>query len=474
MTQPPGSRTPDPEPRTPDPEPRPSWLRLWFTFGVAVDRGTYLRHGFGLALVKYLIDAGAVWLAYGVWWTPVDYLNPFLLDRAAQWARGPDWFAVAMAVWTLPFLWIGVSMTLRRAVNAGFGPWSALLFFVPFVNYGLMIALSVARSREPLTPQRAAVTEREAHQVRSALLGVAAGLAIALVMTGLSVWLFKSYGWTLFVGTPVAFGATTAFIHNHEHARPLGDTMAVVAVMVLVAGGTFLLFALEGLVCIAMAAPLALALAMLGAVLGRTIAVRFDGRPAQALPVLLILPISAGAESVAPSTPVYETTTAVDIAAPPEVVWQYVVDFGELPPPKEWVLRTGIAYPVRARLEGTGVGAVRHCEFTTGAFVEPITHWEPGVRLSFDVASQPPAMRELSPYSEIHPPHLDGFMRSQRGEFRLVRLPGGGTRLEGSTWYQLEIYPQWYWRLFADVAIRAIHARVLTFVKERAEAAYSG
>jgi hypothetical protein len=46
-------------------------------------------------------------------------------------------------------------------------------------------------------------------------------------------------------------------------------------------------------------------------------------------------------------------------------------------PPPVWIYGLGVAYPLRARIEGEGVGAVRHCEFTTGAFVEPITAWEP-------------------------------------------------------------------------------------------------
>ena len=66
------------------------------------------------------------------------------------------------------------------------------------------------------------------------------------------------------------------------------------------------------------------------------------------------------------------------IAAPPDVVWRHVIAFSEITPPTEWIFRTGIAYPMRARLVGEGVGAIRHCEFSTGAFVEPITAWEPG------------------------------------------------------------------------------------------------
>lgn len=95
---------------------------------------------------------------------------------------------------------------------------------------------------------------------------------------------------------------------------------------------------------------------------------------------------------------------------------------------------------------------MRHCEFTTGAFVEPITAWEPGKRLAFDVASQLPPMFEWSPYAHVHPPHLDGYFRSRRGEFRLRDLGDGRTELEGSTWYTLDLAPAPYWALWSDAS----------------------
>jgi hypothetical protein len=127
----------------------------------------------------------------------------------------------------------------------------------------------------------------------------------------------------------------------------------------------------------------------------------------------------------------------------------------------------GIAYPRRAHIDGAGVGAVRYCEFSTGAFVEPITVWDAGRRLSFDVTEEPPPMREWSPYANVVPPHLDGFFRARRGEFRLVRLTDNRTRLEGSTWYELRIYPEVYWSLFADAIVRRIHERVLEHVRSQ-------
>lgn len=140
-----------------------------------------------------------------------------------------------------------------------------------------------------------------------------------------------------------------------------------------------------------------------------------------------------------------------------------------MPEPTEWLFKTGIAFPQRARIEGAGVGAMRYCEFSTGPFVEPITIWEQPQRLAFDVIKQPPAMRELSPYQFIHPPHLDGTMRSQKGEFRLTPLPHNRTLLEGHTWYNLQMRPEAYWTIWSDWILHRIHQRVLSHVKYLSE-----
>jgi hypothetical protein len=85
------------------------------------------------------------------------------------------------------------------------------------------------------------------------------------------------------------------------------------------------------------------------------------------------------------------------------------------------------------------------------------------------VTEQPEPMFELTPYRHIHPPHLDGAFRSTRGEFRLVELPGGRTRLEGRTWYRLEIYPHAYWTVWTDWIVHRIHLRVLRHIERLAE-----
>ena len=118
---------------------------------------------------------------------------------------------------------------------------------------------------------------------------------------------------------------------------------------------------------------------------------------------------------------------------------------------------------------GSGPGAVRHCVFSTGPFVEPIEIWDEPHLLRFSVTKNPPPMEEWTPYKAIHPPHLDGFLASERGQFQLIPLPDGGTRLEGTTWYRHNMWPVMYWQTWSDLIIHRIHLRVLQHIKERAE-----
>ena len=88
-----------------------------------------------------------------------------------------------------------------------------------------------------------------------------------------------------------------------------------------------------------------------------------------------------------------------------------------------------------------------------------------------DVVSSPDPLHELSIFENVSPPHLHGYLRSRRGEFRLVELPGGRTRLEGSTWYEIEMAPEAYWSVWTDFLIRRIHSRVLEHIKTEVETA---
>jgi hypothetical protein len=287
-----------------------------------------------------------------------------------------------------------------------------------------------------------------------------------LIAAGIGLTRIGAFGVLLFLFMPMVMGALT------ERSRP-ASSFRQAAVQGALAGAIgcffFLLVGLEGLICVIMSLPVAVPLGLLGSTMSFQARTRGAGAGQAAL---LLLPFGVGAAGydVAVTPRVYDVTTAIEIAASPDTVWQHIVSLAEMPPPAEWTFRTGIGYPRQVRTMGTGVGAIRYCDFSTGSFVEPITVWEPGRRLEFDVVDSPAPMREWSPYGDIHPVHLNGYFNSRKGRFVLRALSNGHTLVEGTTWYEHGLEPAGYWRWWSDAIVHRVHRRVLTHIKHLAEA----
>ncbi|MEM6831638.1 MAG: hypothetical protein AAF551_14100 [Bacteroidota bacterium] len=62
------------------------------------------------------------------------------------------------------------------------------------------------------------------------------------------------------------------------------------------------------------------------------------------------------------------------------------------------------------------------------------------------------------------------YFVSTEGEFRLKEIGSNQTLLEGTTWYYHKIRPVFYWKIWSDYIIHAIHLRVLNHIKKVAEA----
>jgi hypothetical protein len=304
---------------------------------------------------------------------------------------------------------------------------------------------------------------------------VAAVLLSALLGLGgvaVGAQALRDYGWGLFLGVPFCMGFWATIIYGARQRRRLRESLGVALIAVSITGVALLLVALEGIICILMAAPLAIALAALGAVAGHAVQanrLRDARRQLWCVPVLAVPLMLASDQIRREPPPLLKVETEIIVNAPAERVWQNVVSFSELPAPNEALFRLGIAYPMRAEIQGSGAGAERHCVFSTGSFVEPISVWDAPHLLRFSVTENPPPMQEWTPYHEIHPPHLHGFLESRQGQFLLTSFPDGRTRLVGTTWYYHHLWPAAYWQFWSDHIIHTIHRRVLTHIKQLSE-----
>lgn len=468
---------------------RAKWsLRRLFGMNGPVCRQEYLLVGLVAVPLKYFVEAVVIFYFTGHSYSPIDYVNPLLSSREYFSADAPGWLGMAWVLWSLPFLWLAVTLSVRRAYDAEVSPWLGLLMFVPIANLFLMFFLAIIPTgylRLP-TPQQISVesafaspkvdsaisgrpNRTDQSELTASLLGLGAGAAYLVIFVVISVYGLGSYGAAMFFGTPVITGCVASFLLNRKRRRGVGQTLIHSALTMAVACVAFLLLGLEGVICVVMAMPIMIPLGLFGALVGRSIACSMNRHGRSEKPGLLgcvlALPFIAWVENATQRNPTYEVVSSVKVRAPIETVWENVIHFSDISAEPSWYFKMGIAYPMRAHIDGTGAGAQRFCEFSTGTFVEPISAWQPPTKLSFDVSEQPDPMFELTPYRHIHPPHLKGSFRSIRGEFRLAAIDHEHTLLEGSTWYQLDVRPLNYWTVWTDWILHRIHYRVLDHIK---------
>lgn len=165
----------------------------------------------------------------------------------------------------------------------------------------------------------------------------------------------------------------------------------------------------------------------------------------------------------------FSTIETVDISAPPHDVWVSLIHMGRIASSPALPFRLGVAYPVRGDIEGSGVGAIRRGTFSTGIAVERVTEWQIDRKLGFTVVSDPPAMRELSPYRHANAPHIKGYFRTTYTSFEIVPLGDGRSRVVEHTDHELKLDPVLYWMPLARWIIHENNMRVLAHVKQQAE-----
>lgn len=457
------------------------FLNLW-SFSGRAGRTQYFLVGVAAFLLKSNVDRAVATYGFQRHWGLLNYWFPFPSVAPPVMSNG---FAARLGLTLLaisfPFIWLGLAQTLKRLRDIEQPLWLTVLFFVPFANVLFFAVLCLWPSAPDGTGQPARRDEpisflmslTDPAALRAALLAIGATTAIGIAFAALSTQYTATYGWGLFVALPVCLGMISSLIYSYSAPRTFSECLVISVVPVVLLALGLILFAFEGLICILMAAPIGLALSALGGVIGFWIQFGkwgLKGGPITMGVVLMIAPLTMGFDpQIASEPPVLVVSSSLEINAPPELVWQKVIAFSEISDEREWLFHTGIAYPVRATLQGEGVGAVRRCEFSTGAFVEPIQVWDEPNLLRFRVTENPAPMEELTPYHHIETPHLKGYFVSQQGQFELVRLTGNRTRLTGTTWYTDRVWPAAYWQLWSDYIIHRIHLRVLRHIQLEAE-----
>ena len=366
----------------------------------------------------------------------------------------------------------------RRAVRlrSDFAALWALFSCVPILGLGIALWLGTASDDDEAG--QPGTSEKLAGQlVVPALLcwAMISGLT-ALVEMKLFPQLNqqKYLSLSLLVIVPLVTAGIAGFLSSRA-GRTLSQSIGA-AFLTLTAILTILGFAaMEGVICILMAAPFVGLLGIIGALLGHWLAT-LTSRPAyqvQSAAWLAVIVCAVG-ESVTPPAPLEDVVTSeVIIQASPAEVWKQLKDIRDLPAPTEPLFVFGVAHPLETYVVGEGgVGAARVCRLSTGDMPERITVWKPEQELQFVVLDTPATMREATFFGrELEAAHLHGTYTSLEGGFRLEALTDGRTRLTGNSRYLLTITPASYWNLWTRQIVSQVQLRVMNHVKAKAEAA---
>lgn len=368
----------------------------------------------------------------------------------------------------------------RRAAALGWSlpPVLALLIHVPFLGAGLALWL--------------AATGDEEEKNSAAPMAVAGRLVVPFILGAFACWALAGgysyledigklplglkrtggyFGLAIFAGLPFATGVSSGVI-----LRRAGGSFgqAVAAAITLI--GTIILIlcamAMEGIVCVVMAAPFGAAIAFFGVAAGYFLAQTKAADGSLQSAAWLSIVFMVGLEGWNPPAPLEATTSSeVVINAPAARVWAELHDIRDLPATDNFLFQFGIAHPMGTVTHGEGVGAARLCKLSTGDMPEIVTVWKPGQELRFKVLSTPPSMRETGFFGKtIDTTHIHSAYASLEGGFKLTTLPDGRTRLVGESHYLLNIAPASYWNLWTEEIVHMVQRRVLEHVKTRAEA----
>lgn len=299
-------------------------------------------------------------------------------------------------------------------------------------------------------------------------------ITVSLLVIGVlgyaDIVIMKDYGGTIFLLAPLLIGFLPPFIASYATDISRKESYRLSFITLFIALAALLVFAIEGLICIVMASPILALMVWCGSYIAYKMRGKEWMNPRNTTIGILVICLSfMSFDYINEPEDLIPVRTKIIVNAPIAETWNHVVTFHKIDEPTDWIFKTGISYPTDATITGTGVGAIRYCNFSTGSFVEPITTWNEPELLQFDVKEQPIPMNEFNPFWEIHPPHLDGYFQSYKGQFKLTKLDENTTEIEGTTWYKVDIGPHIYWQLWSDFIIHRIHERVLNHIKQESE-----
>lgn len=279
-----------------------------------------------------------------------------------------------------------------------------------------------------------------------------------------------SFGYVFLL--PVVLGVISAMLL--EPGRGVGSAMLSAGRAAMLCLAVALVVGWEGSLCLIMAAPIYLSMAMFGALIGfpfRQHRHRGSTERRFALGLCALLPLlSASLETTLP-LPVQERVVenSIEIVATPEQVWPQIARVSKITEPQESFFFTmGFPRPVEATLSREGVGGVRHASFERGLlFLETVTVWDPPRRLAFAIEVEPDhtPLTTLDAHVTVGGRYFDVLS----GSYRIEPIGARRVRLHLASNHRVSTRFNFYTSLWSDYLMGEIQQNILRVLKQRCE-----
>lgn len=124
-------------------------FQSFWKFNGKIDRRTYAIVGLVAFFLKENLDRVVAGIYFHRAWNIFHYWMPLNSTASIRsLPQGDARFIAAMVALALPFIWLGVAMTVRRLRDIGQPVWLVVLFFMPYINLLFFAVLCVLPTRE--------------------------------------------------------------------------------------------------------------------------------------------------------------------------------------------------------------------------------------------------------------------------------------------------------------------------------------
>ncbi len=300
-------------------------------------------------------------------------------------------------------------------------------------------------------------------KTKKLLTGVLLANLFALVMMIITRWLYDMnimfsglFVASDFIIIPMIMGIINAHC-SQNYKLKTGEQLLYATLNLVVLLLQCIYFMKEGVFCLIIVLPLLVAFFWLGLWIGEII-IRRKKRNLK-VSVLGLLFILFVADVNADHLYIKLVSDEIIINATPERIWKHVVVFEPIKEESDfWMFRLGMPQPMQTTVSGYFQGADRKCIFNDSIiFDEKMIVFKPNENLTFDIVKQPAD------------PEIIGHIETQRGQFLLKDNHNGTTTLIGNSWYKLNVFPTWYYDLWAESIVRNVHLRVMKHIKKLSE-----